>query len=63
MFLQQQTGECLRRTGVSVLLTSLINMAGFFIAAIIPIPALRAFVMQVGHLVTLTQFDKVIDNI
>ncbi|XP_064605910.1 protein patched homolog 1-like [Liolophura sinensis] len=46
-----QTGECLKRTGVSVLLTSLSNMLAFFTAAIIPIPALRAFSLQAGILV------------
>ncbi|XP_069128023.1 protein patched homolog 1-like [Argopecten irradians] len=46
-----QTAECLKRTGVSVLLTSLNNMLAFFSAAIIPIPALRAFSLQAGILI------------
>ncbi|XP_050403061.1 protein patched homolog 1 isoform X2 [Patella vulgata] len=46
-----QTGECLKRTGVTVLLTSLSNMLAFFTAAIIPIPALRAFSLQAALLV------------
>ena len=37
----------MKRTGVSVLLTSVSNMFAFFVAAIIPIPALRAFALQV----------------
>lgn len=37
----------LKRTGVTVLLTSVTNMLAFFSAAIIPIPALRAFSLQV----------------
>ncbi|XP_070564286.1 protein patched homolog 1-like isoform X2 [Ptychodera flava] len=41
-----QTGEILRRSGVSVLLTSLNNMSAFFIAAVIPIPALRTLSLQ-----------------
>ena len=44
---QEQTGECLKRTGTTVLLTSVTNMLAFFSAVIIPIPALRAFALQV----------------
>ncbi|KAJ8305966.1 hypothetical protein KUTeg_016511 [Tegillarca granosa] len=47
----EQTGECLKRTGVSVLLTSISNMLAFFSAAIIPIPALRSFSLQAGILI------------
>ncbi|XP_041359146.1 protein patched homolog 1-like isoform X2 [Gigantopelta aegis] len=46
-----QAGECLKRTGVTVLLTSISNMLAFFTAAIIPIPALRAFSLQAAILV------------
>ncbi|KAK7490526.1 hypothetical protein BaRGS_00018312 [Batillaria attramentaria] len=45
------SGEVLKRTGVTVLLTSVTNMLAFFTAAIIPIPALRAFSLQAGILV------------
>nr|KAI8754123.1 protein patched-like protein 1-like [Biomphalaria glabrata] len=45
------TGEVLKRSGVTVLLTSFSNMLAFFTAAIIPIPALRAFTLQAGILV------------
>lgn len=45
--LQERTGECLRRTGTSVALTSVSNMIAFFMAALVPIPALRAFSLQV----------------
>lgn len=45
--LQERTGECLRRTGTSVALTSISNMIAFFMAALVPIPALRAFSLQV----------------
>lgn len=48
---ENQTGECLKRTGISVVLTSVINMCAFFIAAIVPIPALRSFVLQIAILV------------
>ena len=34
-------------TGVSVFLTSFNNMLAFFMAALIPIPALRYFAIQV----------------
>ena len=44
---QERTGECLRRTGTSVTLTSINNMVAFFMAALVPIPALRAFSLQV----------------
>lgn len=40
-------GECLQRTGTSVTLTSINNMVAFFMAALVPIPALRAFSLQV----------------
>lgn len=35
-------------TGVSVFLTSFNNMLAFFMAALIPIPALRYFAIQVN---------------
>jgi len=38
----------LKRTGLSILLTALSNMFAFFAAAIIPIPALRVFSLQVS---------------
>lgn len=46
-FPQDRTGECLKRTGASVALTSISNVTAFFMAALIPIPALRAFSLQV----------------
>ncbi|NWZ56138.1 PTC1 protein, partial [Haliaeetus albicilla] len=45
---KERTGECLKRTGTSVALTSVSNMIAFFMAALVPIPALRAFSLQVG---------------
>ena len=47
---QDRVGEVLRRAGVSVLLTSLCNVMAFLSAAILPIPALRSFSLQVSHL-------------
>ena len=46
-FFQDQAGELLKRTGCTVLLTSVSNSGAFLIAAIIPIPALRIFSLQV----------------
>lgn len=47
LFFKDQTAECLKRTGVSVFLTSVTNILAFLSASIIPIPALRAFSLQV----------------
>nr|WJJ61139.1 Patched [Patiria miniata] len=41
-----KTGEILRRSGVSVFLTSINNMCAFLLAAVIPIPALRSLSLQ-----------------
>uniref|UniRef100_A0A8C3H7Y4 Patched 2 n=1 Tax=Chrysemys picta bellii TaxID=8478 RepID=A0A8C3H7Y4_CHRPI len=49
--LGERTGECLRRTGTSVALTSISNMIAFFMAALVPIPALRAFSLQAAVVV------------
>lgn len=46
--LKERMGNCLRRTGNSIALTSINNMTAFFMAAIVPIPALRVFSLQVG---------------
>ncbi|XP_066906859.1 protein patched isoform X2 [Halyomorpha halys] len=48
---EEQTGLLLKKTGLSVLLTSLSNMCAMFAAAIIPIPALRVFSLQSAVLV------------
>ncbi|XP_045158248.1 protein patched homolog 1-like isoform X2 [Mercenaria mercenaria] len=48
---KEQTAECLKRTGTTVLLTSVSNMLAFFSAVIIPIPALRVFCIQAGILI------------
>ncbi|KAH0618674.1 hypothetical protein JD844_018081 [Phrynosoma platyrhinos] len=48
---QERTGECLRRSGTSVALTSVNNMIAFFMAALVPIPALRAFSLQAAVVV------------
>ncbi|XP_046388102.1 protein patched [Ischnura elegans] len=48
---EAQTGTVLKRTGVSILLTSLSTTCAFFAAALIPIPALRVFSLQAAILV------------
>ncbi|CAM5136580.1 unnamed protein product, partial [Eretmochelys imbricata] len=48
---KERTGECLRRTGTSVALTSISNMIAFFMAALVPVPALRAFSLQAAVVV------------
>ncbi|KAM8866171.1 protein patched homolog 1 [Synchiropus picturatus] len=48
---EDRTGECLKRTGASVVLTSVSNVTAFFMAALIPIPALRAFSLQAAVVV------------
>uniref|UniRef100_A0A6Q2Z9N5 SSD domain-containing protein n=1 Tax=Esox lucius TaxID=8010 RepID=A0A6Q2Z9N5_ESOLU len=48
---KERTGDCLRRTGTSVALTSINNMTAFFMAALVPIPALRAFSLQAAIIV------------
>nr|XP_033771760.1 protein patched homolog 2 isoform X1 [Geotrypetes seraphini] len=48
---KERTGECLRRTGTSVTLTSINNVIAFFMAALVPIPALRAFSLQAAVVV------------
>ncbi|KAL4656131.1 hypothetical protein GN956_G6352 [Arapaima gigas] len=46
-----KASDCLRRTGTSVALTSMNNMIAFFMAALVPIPALRAFSLQAAIVV------------
>lgn len=43
----QQTSEIVKRSAVSVLLSAVTNAAAFATAAIVPIPALRTFSLQV----------------
>ena len=45
---EEPVGYCVGTTGVSVFLTSFNNMLAFFMAALIPIPALRYFAIQVN---------------
>ena len=48
-FLQEKMGECLKRIGVSVALTSVSIFTGFLLSLIIPMPALQAFGAQVRN--------------
>lgn len=50
ILLQEQTGLVLKKTGVSIILSSLCNVLAFFCAAIIPIPALRILSLQAAIL-------------
>ncbi|ESN90494.1 hypothetical protein HELRODRAFT_70706, partial [Helobdella robusta] len=46
---QSQTGMCYKRTGATILVTSACNILCFILAAIIPIPAMRTFCLQVSQ--------------
>lgn len=48
---KEEVGVCVGTTGVSVFLTSFNNMLAFFMAALIPIPALRYFAIQAAVVV------------
>ncbi|OPJ89911.1 hypothetical protein AV530_008851 [Patagioenas fasciata monilis] len=58
---EDRIGECLKQTGATVALTSISNVTAFFMAALIPIPALRSFSLQVSfYVVLLALVDGVI---
>lgn len=44
---EERTGLVLKKSGLSVLLASLCNVIAFLAAALVPIPALRVFCLQV----------------
>ncbi|XP_050432015.1 protein patched isoform X2 [Adelges cooleyi] len=48
---KKQVGMVLKSAGTSILMTSLITISTFMTAAVVPIPALRAFCLQVAILV------------
>ncbi|PFX16832.1 Protein patched-like 2 [Stylophora pistillata] len=56
----EEVGYCLGTTGVSVFLTSFNNMLAFFMAALIPIPALRYFALQAAVVVIFNFFGVII---
>lgn len=45
---EERTGLVLKKSGLSVLLASLCNVMAFLAAALLPIPALRVFCLQVN---------------
>ncbi|GBP11019.1 Protein patched [Eumeta japonica] len=47
---EERTGLVLKKSGLSVLLTSLCNILAFLAAALLPIPALRVFCLQAAIL-------------
>lgn len=47
---KKQVGMVLKSTGTNIIMTSLITIAIFTVAAVVPIPALRAFCLQVAIL-------------
>ncbi|OQR76821.1 protein patched-like, partial [Tropilaelaps mercedesae] len=48
--IEEQTGECLKRTGVNIILSNVSLVLAFAAASIIPIPALRYFSLQAAIL-------------
>lgn len=46
---EERTGLVLKKSGLSVLLASLCNVLAFLAAALLPIPALRVFCLQVSE--------------
>lgn len=48
------TGEILKRTGANIALTSSSIACAFFVAVVIPIPALRIFTLQTAILMFFT---------
>ncbi|CAB3986668.1 patched homolog 1-like, partial [Paramuricea clavata] len=57
---KEYAGYCLSTTGVSIMLTSITNLAAFFLAAIIPIPALRALCIMAGVIIIFNFFSIVL---
>ncbi|XP_018429733.1 PREDICTED: protein patched homolog 2 [Nanorana parkeri] len=55
-----RTGECLRRTGTSVALTSINNMIAFFMAALVPIPFVSSFCPFQAAVVVVFNFAMVL---
>ena len=60
LFFQEIVGEVLKRSGVSVALTAICNVAAFLCAYIIPIPALRAFSLQAAILSTFNGLSMIL---
>uniref|UniRef100_H2Z0N7 SSD domain-containing protein n=1 Tax=Ciona savignyi TaxID=51511 RepID=H2Z0N7_CIOSA len=56
----ERTGECLKRVGVSVSLTSVAILSGFLFSLIIPMPALRAFGLQASVVTVFNLFSVLV---
>uniref|UniRef100_H2Y2W2 SSD domain-containing protein n=1 Tax=Ciona intestinalis TaxID=7719 RepID=H2Y2W2_CIOIN len=56
----ERTGECLKRVGVSVCLTSVAILSGFLFSLIIPMPALRAFGLQAAVVTVFNLFSVLV---
>jgi predicted RND superfamily exporter protein len=50
------TRKCLEKVGHSITLTSVTNSAGFLLAAVIPVPAMREFALQVAICIIIDYF-------
>ncbi|XP_074612004.1 protein patched homolog 1-like isoform X2 [Acropora palmata] len=57
---KEPVAYCLASTGVSVFLTSFNNMFAFFMAALIPIPALRSFSFQAAIVVAFNFYAVIV---
>ena len=53
-------GEVLKRSGVSVILSSFCQISAFLVACVIPIPALRAFALQATVIIILNLLSMLI---
>lgn len=57
---EERTGLVLKKSGLSVLLASLCNVLAFLAAALLPIPALRVFCLQVRLIILLLNTLEII---
>ena len=58
--LEHRTAECLKQSGISVLLSSGLKIVAFLAASIIPIPALRNFSLQAAILIAFISFAVIV---
>ena len=56
---QDQVGEVMRKSGISVILTHMCNIAAFMAAALIPIPAMRSFCFQAAILLAINLISMI----
>ncbi|XP_067928680.1 protein patched homolog 1-like [Watersipora subatra] len=55
-----EAGKLLKQTGPSILMSSLCNIGAFLLAAIIPIPAMRDFSLQVAIVLSVNMLSKLL---